>query len=40
VEGRDVLLGLFQLWIPDLDPLRADPRFARLVEQFNARKRS
>jgi eukaryotic-like serine/threonine-protein kinase len=40
VEGRDVLLGLFHLWIPDLDPLRADPRFARLVEQFNARKRS
>jgi eukaryotic-like serine/threonine-protein kinase len=40
VEGRDVMLGLFQLWIPDLDPLRADPRFARLVEQFNARKRS
>jgi tetratricopeptide (TPR) repeat protein len=40
VEGRDALLALFHLWIPDLDPLRADPRFARLVEQFNARKRS
>jgi pentatricopeptide repeat protein len=37
VEGRDVLLGHFQSWLPDLDLLRADPRFVRLVEQFNAR---
>jgi eukaryotic-like serine/threonine-protein kinase len=39
VQCRDVLLALFHWWIPDLDPLRADPRFSRLIEQFNARKR-
>ncbi|MCA1562381.1 MAG: protein kinase [Acidobacteria bacterium] len=36
VEARDVLLGLFS-WLPDLEPLRADPRFTRLMQRFNAR---
>jgi hypothetical protein len=40
VEGRDVMLGLFHSWVPDLDPLRADPRFARLIDYFNTRTRS
>jgi predicted Zn-dependent protease len=39
-EDRDVLLPHFHSWLPDLEPLRADPRFARLVQQFNARMRS
>jgi tetratricopeptide (TPR) repeat protein len=37
VEGRDVLLGLFHSWMPDFEPVRADPRFAHLIERFNAR---
>jgi serine/threonine-protein kinase len=40
VEGRDVLLGLFCWWVPDLELLRADPRFANIIEQFNARMHS
>jgi tetratricopeptide (TPR) repeat protein len=40
VEGRDVLLGLFHSWTPDLEALRADPAFSRLISQFNARGRS
>ena len=36
----DVLLPHFHSRPPDLEPLRADPRFARLVQQFNARMRS
>jgi tetratricopeptide (TPR) repeat protein len=37
VEARDVLLALFHSWIPDLESLRADPRFTHLMQQFNAR---
>src|SRR5262249_18457152 len=37
VEDRDVLLGLFQSWPPELEPLRADPRFTTLMQRFNAR---
>ena len=37
VERRDVLLALFPAWVPDLDPLRADPRFPQLMQCFNAR---
>lgn len=37
VERRDVLLALFPAWVPDLDPLRADPRFLQLMQRFNAR---
>jgi tetratricopeptide (TPR) repeat protein len=40
VDGRDVLVGVFHSWIPDLDPLRADPAFTDLVKRFNARKTS
>jgi pentatricopeptide repeat protein len=40
VEGRDVLLGFFHAWVPGFEPLRSDPRFAHLVERFNARMRS
>jgi adenylate cyclase len=40
VEARDVLLALFQAWMPDLGPLRADPRFADLMQRFNARRRA
>jgi len=36
VDGRDVLLGLFQSWVPDIEPLRADPRFAELLRRFNS----
>jgi serine/threonine-protein kinase len=40
VEGRDVFLGFFHSWLPDLEPLRADPRFADLIQRFNARGRA
>jgi Tfp pilus assembly protein PilF len=40
VEGRDVLLALFNAWIPDLEPLRTDPRFPRLIERLNSRGRA
>ena len=40
VEARDVLLAVFHAWVPDLEPVRADPRFADLMRQFNARGRS
>ena len=40
VEARDVLLALFQAWIPDFEPVRADPRFADLMQRFNARGRA
>ena len=40
VEARDVLLALFHAWVPDLEPVRADPRFADLMQRFNARGRS
>ncbi|MBA2356366.1 MAG: tetratricopeptide repeat protein [Acidobacteria bacterium] len=40
VEGRDVLLGCFHSWLPDLELLRADSRFAHLIEQYNTRVRS
>ena len=36
VEGRDVLLSLFPTWVPDLELIRADPRFPQLMERFNA----
>jgi TolB-like protein/tetratricopeptide (TPR) repeat protein len=39
VEARDVLLALVHAWVPDLEPLRADPRFANLMRRFNARPR-
>ncbi len=38
VEGRDVLLAVFQTWMFDLGSLRADPRFADLMQRFNARR--
>jgi serine/threonine-protein kinase len=40
VDSRDVLLALLHSWIPDLDQLRADPEFTRLVNRFNSRARS
>jgi hypothetical protein len=40
VDSLDVLLGLFHSWIPDLDPLRADPEFTALVNRFNSRAHS
>jgi predicted Zn-dependent protease len=40
VDSRDVLLALLPSWIPDLDQLRADPEFTRLVNRFNSRARS
>ena len=40
VEARDVLLALFHSWMPDLEPVRADPRFADLMQRFNARGRA
>ena len=40
VEARDVLLALFHAWLPDLEPIRADPRFADLMQRFNARGRA
>jgi hypothetical protein len=38
VEARDVLLGLFQSWVPGFEPLRADPRFTHLMQRFNAQE--
>jgi serine/threonine-protein kinase len=40
VEAQDVLLGFYHSWLPDLEPVRADPRFADLVQRFNARGRT
>ncbi len=40
VEAKDVFLGLFHSWVPDLEPVRADPRFADLVHRFNTRGRA
>jgi tetratricopeptide (TPR) repeat protein len=40
VEGRDALMALFPPWQPDLEPLRSDPRFVALMEQFNSRSGS
>jgi serine/threonine-protein kinase len=39
-DNRDVLLALFNNWIPDLESLRTDPRFAALLERFNSRART
>jgi eukaryotic-like serine/threonine-protein kinase len=39
-EGRDSLMALMPAWVPDFEPLRADPRFGELIEQFNSRTRS
>ena len=40
VEARDVLLAIFHRWLPALAPVRVDPRFADLMQRFNARGRS
>jgi TolB-like protein/Tfp pilus assembly protein PilF len=40
VENRDVSLALFPAWVPDLEPLRADPRFPLLMQRFNSRGRA
>ncbi len=40
VEAQDVFLGFFHSWLPDLEPLRADPRFADLIQRFNTRQRA
>ena len=40
VKGQDVFLGFFQSWMPGLEPVRADPRFADLMQRFNTRGRA
>ena len=39
VEARDAMLALFHAWLPALEAVRADPRFAELIQRFNARRR-
>jgi serine/threonine-protein kinase len=36
VDERDALFGIFNRIFVDLDPVRADPRFAGIVSQFNS----
>jgi Tfp pilus assembly protein PilF len=40
VDARDLTLALLHAFLPDLEPIRADPRFADLVQRFNARGRT
>ena len=38
VDARDMVLALFHSWMPDFEAVRADPRFADLMQRFNARR--
>ena len=40
VEARDMLFALFHLWLPDFEPVRADPRFPDVQARFNAQGRA
>jgi hypothetical protein len=40
IETHDMLFALFHRWLPDFDPVRADPRFPDIVARFNGRRRA
>jgi TolB-like protein/Tfp pilus assembly protein PilF len=39
IDGHDMLFALFNRWLPDFAPVRADPRYDDILVRFNSRGR-